>query len=163
MCAAGAVDCLHPSGRWQRSPKDERIDASLVMPAIRGALPADDPRTRATLQAVLEELGRDGFAYRFRVDDLPLSHGEGAFLLCGFAMSLALHQQGDEVHANRWFERSRSARGSPRLLAEEYYVEQRQMRGNLPQAFVHALLLETACRLADPSKPTLGGPREEGD
>jgi alpha,alpha-trehalase len=28
-------------------------------------------------------------------------------------------------------------------------VAQRQMRGNLPQAFVHALLLETARALAD--------------
>jgi hypothetical protein len=142
------AECLHASGRWQRAPDDDRVDAALVLPAVRGALPADDPRTRATLQAVLDELSRDEFVYRFRVDDLPLGEGEGAFLLCGFAVSLALQRQGDLIRANRWFERSRSACGSPGLLAEEYDVEQRQLRGNLPQAFVHAMLLETARRLA---------------
>ena len=47
----------------------------------------------------------------------------------------------------RWFERNRAAMGPPGLFAEEYDVVQRQLRGNLPQAFVHALLLETAHRL----------------
>jgi GH15 family glucan-1,4-alpha-glucosidase len=36
------------------------------------------------------------------------------------------------------------------LLTEEYDVIERQLRGNLPQAFVHALLLESAARLARP-------------
>jgi alpha,alpha-trehalase len=49
--------------------------------------------------------------------------------------------------ALRWFERDRAACGPAGLLAEEYDVAQRQMRGNLPQAFVHALLLECAARL----------------
>jgi GH15 family glucan-1,4-alpha-glucosidase len=150
-------DCLHPSGRWQRSPEDPRVDAALVLPAVRGAIPAHDPRTRATLAAVLDELSRDEFVYRFRLGDLPLGEGEGAFLLCGFAASLALHQQGDEARANRWFERSRSGCGSPGLLAEEYDVEQRQLRGNLPQAFVHAMLLEAATRLARPPSTMIGG------
>ena len=34
------------------------------------------------------------------------------------------------------------------LYAEEYDVPQRQLRGNLPQAFVHALMLECSARLA---------------
>jgi GH15 family glucan-1,4-alpha-glucosidase len=34
------------------------------------------------------------------------------------------------------------------LFSEEYDAIQHQMRGNLPQAFVHALMLETARRLA---------------
>jgi len=161
MLADADADCLHPSGRWQRSPQDERVDAALVLPAVRGAVPADDPRTRATLDAVLEDLCRDEFVYRFRLGDLPLGEGEGAFLLCGFATSLALHQQGDEARANRWFERSRSGCGSPGLLAEEYDVEQRQLRGNLPQAFVHAMLLEAATRLARPPSTMIGGTSHE--
>ena len=44
--------------------------------------------------------------------------------------------------ALRWFERNRAACGPPGLFSEEYDVAQRQLRGNLPQAFVHALLLE---------------------
>jgi GH15 family glucan-1,4-alpha-glucosidase len=33
------------------------------------------------------------------------------------------------------------------LFSEEYDVAQRQLRGNLPQAFVHALLIECAAEL----------------
>jgi hypothetical protein len=143
-------DCLHPTGRWQRAPGDARVDAALLLPPTRGAPAASDPRTRATLDAALSELGSDGYMYRFRHDERPLSEAEGAFLLCGFTTALALHQQGREVEANRWFERNRAACGPPGLLAEEYDIGQRQMRGNLPQAFVHALLLETAQRLSRP-------------
>jgi GH15 family glucan-1,4-alpha-glucosidase len=139
---------LHPSGRWQRSPKDERVDAALLMAAVRGALPPDDPRSEATLGAVLDELEDEHFVYRFRHDERPLGEAEGAFLLCGFWAALACKQRGAEADALRFFERNRAAYGSPGLLAEEYDVDQRQLRGNLPQAFVHALLLESAARLA---------------
>ena len=141
---------VHPSGRWQRAPADPAIDAALLLPPVRGALPADDPRTAETLRACLDELTQDGYAYRFRHDARPLGDAEGAFLLCGFMMALALHQQGRELAAARWFERNRAACGSPGLYSEEYDVTERQLRGNLPQAFVHALMLECAVRLAAP-------------
>lgn len=140
-------DCLHPSGRWQRSPSEPGVDAALLLPALRGAVPADDPRTRATLHAVLSDLGQDHFCYRFRHDQRPLEDTEGAFLLCGFVVALAHRQQGNMEEALRWFERNRAACGPPGLYAEEFDVAQRQLRGNLPQAFVHALMLETAARL----------------
>jgi alpha,alpha-trehalase len=141
---------VHPSGRWQRSAGDPGLDAALLMPPIRGAVAADDPRTIATLEAYLAELTQDGYAYRFRHDQRPLGDAEGAFLLCGFVLALALQQQGRELEAARWFERNRAACGSPGLYAEEYDVAERQLRGNLPQAFVHAMLLESAARLASP-------------
>ena len=62
-------------------------------------------------------------------------------------MALAYHQQGEHVSAARWFERNRAACGPPGLYSEEFDVTQRQLRGNLPQAFVHALLLECAATL----------------
>jgi len=141
-----AARSVHPSGRLQRSPGDERVDVALLLPAIRGAIPHDDPRAVATLRAVEHELTEDGYAYRYRPDERPLGEAEGAFLLCGFVLSLAYSQQGDPVNAARWFERSRTACGPPGLLSEEFDVAQRQLRGNLPQAFVHALLLECAAR-----------------
>jgi len=139
-----AAHALHPTGRWQRSPGDPRIDAALLLPAIRGALPASDPRSVATLAAVASELTQDGYCYRYRPDERPLGESEGAFLLCGFLLALAYQQQGDQITAARWFERNRAACGPPGLCSEEFDVSQRQMRGNLPQAFVHALLLECA-------------------
>jgi GH15 family glucan-1,4-alpha-glucosidase len=139
-----AAHALHPSGRWQRSPGDPRVDAALLLPAIRGAIPAADPRTLATLRAVDAELTQDGYCYRYRPDERPLGESEGAFLLCGFLMALAHAQQGDQLTAARWFERTRAACGPPGLYSEEFDVSQRQLRGNLPQAFVHALMLECA-------------------
>ncbi len=150
IVADTAEHAMHPTGRWQRSSGDPGLDAALLMPAIRGAVPADDPRTAETLRAYLAELTQDGYAYRFRHDERPLGEAEGAFLLCGFIVTLALHQQGQEVEAARWFERNRAACGSPGLYAEEYDVAERQLRGNLPQAFVHAMVLECAARLAAP-------------
>jgi alpha,alpha-trehalase len=146
--AGTLADAVHPSGRWQRSPDDERVDAALLLPVIRGALPADDPRHRATVQAVQDELTEDGYVYRFRHDARPLHKSEGAFLLCGFWLAQAAQACGDRTAAARWFERNRAACGPAGLYTEEYDVHQRQLRGNLPQAFVHAGVLETAARLS---------------
>jgi alpha,alpha-trehalase len=99
-------------------------------------------------RAVREQLSRDFYVYRFRHDQRDLEAAEGAFLLCGFMMALAEHQQGDPVRAARYFDRNRTACGPPGPMSEEYDISQRQMCGNLPQAFVHALLLECAGRLA---------------
>jgi hypothetical protein len=145
-----ARDCLHPTGRWQRAAGDGRTDAALLLPAVRGATPADDPRAVATLHAVEQDLARDGYLYRFRHDQRPLHEAEGAFVMCGFVMALALHQQGRTSEAVGWFERNRAACGPPALLTEEFDVVQRQLRGNIPQAFVHALMFESAARLAWP-------------
>ncbi|HEY2550631.1 MAG TPA: glycoside hydrolase family 15 protein [Streptosporangiaceae bacterium] len=150
ITAEVSAHCVHPSGRWQRSATDSGLDAALLLPAVRGAVPADDPRTVETLRAYQAELTRDGHAYRFRHDDRPLEQAEGAFLLSGFVLALALHQQGREVDAARWFERTRAACGTAGLYCEEYDVAERQLRGNLPQAFVHALMLECAARLSVP-------------
>ena len=90
-----AAKAVHPTGRWQRSPGDPRVDAALLLPAIRGGIPASDPRSIATFRAVAAELTQDGYCYRYRPDERPLGESEGAFLLCGFLMSLACAQQGD--------------------------------------------------------------------
>jgi hypothetical protein len=153
IVADTAKRAVHPSGRWQRSADDDGLDAALLLAPIRGAVPADDPRTLETLRAYQAELTQDGYAYRFRHDERPLQDAEGAFLLCGFVLALALKQQGQEVAAARWFERSRAACGTAGLYCEEYDVAERQLRGNLPQAFVHALMLECAGRLDSPWQP----------
>ncbi|MER6127791.1 glycoside hydrolase family 15 protein [Streptomyces sp. NPDC001795] len=149
VLAATSATCVHRDGRWQRTPEDPSADAALLLPAVRGVLPADDARTRATLAGCRRLLTYDHFIQRFRHDDGPSDETEGAFLLCGFAMALAEHQQGRPVDAHRWFERNRAACGASGLYAEEFDVGRRRLRGNLPRAIVHALLLETAVRLAE--------------
>jgi alpha,alpha-trehalase len=153
--AASLGDVVHSSGRWQRAPDDERVDAALLLPAIRGGFAIEDPRALATIDAVRRELASDGYVYRFRHDARPLHKAEGAFLLCGFWMALVDHALGDPVAAAHWFERGRSACGPAALYTEEYDVHQKQLRGNLPQAFVHAGMLECAVTLSGDAR--LGG------
>lgn len=148
IVADAARDCLHPSGRWQRAPDDDRIDGSLLLAALRGAVPPDDPRSVATYRAVGEDLSRDFYVYRFR-PQRGLGSTDSAFVLCGFVMAMAALQQRDVVKAFRYFERNRAACGTPGIFSEEYDIRQRQMRGNLPQAFVHAVMFEASSRLAD--------------
>jgi GH15 family glucan-1,4-alpha-glucosidase len=64
-----AAHAVHPSGRWQRSPGDPRVDAALLLPALRGAIPASDLRSIATLQAIASELTEDAYCYRYRPDE----------------------------------------------------------------------------------------------
>jgi GH15 family glucan-1,4-alpha-glucosidase len=159
LVADAAARGVARAGHWKRAPDDDRVDASLLLAALRGAVPADDPRSRATLAAVAADLVEDRYCYRFRAEGLPLGESEGAFLVCGFWLAMAHDQQDERDRALAVFERNRAACGTPGLFAEEFDVEQRQLRGNLPQAFVHALLLESAVRLSadrDTASPAVG-------
>ena len=72
---------------------------------MRGALPADDPHSLATLAAVRDQLlVQEGYVHRFRPGRAPLGEVEGAFLLCGFVLAMAEHAAGDPVAACRAFE-----------------------------------------------------------
>lgn len=112
------------------APAVESVEVAVVY-----TVPIDAPESAAR-----GAQGRCTLHRAFRHDQRPLGEAEGAFLLCGFMMALAEHQQGHTAHALRLFERNRAACGPPGLFSEEYDIIQRQMRGNLPQAFVHALL-----------------------
>jgi GH15 family glucan-1,4-alpha-glucosidase len=138
---------LHPSGRWQRAPNDPRVDASLLLSELRGAVDASDPRSVATRQAVLDELCEDDYLYRYAEPGETLGENEGAFLICNFWMGLACLKTGHVTEGAQWFERTRASCSTSGLFSEEYDVAQRQLRGNLPQAFVHALLIECAAEL----------------
>ena len=145
--------CLGPDQAWRQSADRPGVDAALLLPPVRGALSPSDPRSMATLHAVEDQLVEDGYVYRFAGDDhRRLGETEGAFLMCGFALCLAHLSINQTTDAYRWFERQRAACGPPGLFAEEYDIRQRQLRGNLPQAFVHALLLECSQRLGRPPR-----------
>ncbi|HET6963650.1 MAG TPA: glycoside hydrolase family 15 protein [Acidimicrobiales bacterium] len=154
ILADTSARAVHRDGHWMRSPDDDGLDGSLLMVALRGAVAPDDPRTKATLAAYQRELTQDGYAYRFRQGPGPLGEAEGSFSLCGFVMAMVCLQQGDPVSAVAWYERIKSACGPPMLYSEEYDVGEHQMRGNLPQAFVHAVMLEASARLAGLPMPT---------
>ena len=126
---ASLGDCVHPSGRWQRAPDDPRLDAALLLPLIRGALPLSDPRSAATIEAVRAELG----SRRVRVPvpaRRPAAAQGGGRVPAVRALDGARGARcGEPVAAAHWFERNRGACGPAALYTEEYDVHQRQLRG----------------------------------
>lgn len=149
IMAEVAARCTHPSGRWQRAADDPRVDAALLLGALGAVVPFDDPRSVATLAAVQAELDQDGYVFRFRHDARPLDRDEGAFLLCSYWTAMAEARAGQPLRAVSRLEKALAACGPPQLFSEEFDPVQHQMRGNLPQAFVHALALETCIRLPE--------------
>lgn len=132
-----------------------QLDASLLLIAPLGFLPADDPRVTGTVRAIEKHLMRDGFVARYdtATGDDGLPAGEGAFLACSFWLvdAYAMEHRLDEAEA--LFQRLVDIANDVGLLAEEYDTQRARMVGNFPQAFSHLSLVASAFNLAAVSKP----------
>ncbi|MFG1707773.1 glycoside hydrolase family 15 protein [Nonomuraea sp. M3C6] len=127
------------------------LDAALLLIPRLGFLHPSDERVAGTVEAVRQELARDGLVLRHRhdLDNLDeLAGGEGTFLACSFwlADALALLGRGDE--ARELFERLLDLRNDVGLLAEEYDTVLGRQVGNFPQAYSHVAVVNTASALA---------------
>jgi GH15 family glucan-1,4-alpha-glucosidase len=123
------------------------LDASCLMMAIVGFLPADEPRMLATIDAVADRLTDDrGLVYRYRTDDGVdgLAGGEGTFLLCTFWLAEALALAGRVNRAAEVFERAVAYANDVGLLSEEVDPATGELLGNFPQAFSHIGLVNAA-------------------
>jgi alpha,alpha-trehalase len=127
----------------------DALDASTLLAAIFGFLPADDPRLRATVGAIADELSENGFVLRYRTEETDdgLSGREGTFVICSFWLVSALVIIGETQPARDLMERLVKAASPLGLFAEEYDVETGRHLGNFPQAFSHLALVEAAARL----------------
>jgi GH15 family glucan-1,4-alpha-glucosidase len=126
------------------------LDASLLMMAKLGFLPATDPRITGTVEAVRRELTVDGFVLRYQQQDSGvdgLEPGEGAFKPCSFWLADNLAMMGRTQEARELFERLLAVANDVGLLAEEYDPRARRMLGNFPQALSHIALVNTADNL----------------
>ena len=122
----------------------EDLDASSLMLAITGFLPGDDPRMKATINAVAARLtDQRGLVYRYLAHD-GLAGGEGTFLLCTFWLAHAQALAGELDLATATFERAVAALNDVSLLAEEVDPDSGEMLGNFPQAFSHIGLVNAA-------------------
>jgi GH15 family glucan-1,4-alpha-glucosidase len=110
-------------------------------------------RAAETAVAAIEKRWTEPEAGVWELDDQRWTQSRLACVAGLRSIAAAAHgspgSQGSR-QAARWFERNRSACGPAGIYTEEYDVHQRQMRGNLPQAFVHAAVLETAVQLSGP-------------
>ncbi len=80
-------------------------------------------------------------------DGLP--GDEGAFLLCTFWLADCLHLLGRTADARALYEKLVALRNDVGLLSEEYDPSSGRLLGNLPQAFSHVALVNTAMYLGD--------------
>jgi alpha,alpha-trehalase len=130
----------------------EALDASALLAAIFEFLPGDDPRLRATVNAIADELTEDGFVLRYRTDETDdgLSGKEGTFLICSFWLVSALAIVGELQRARDLMERLLRIASPLGLYAEEFDSGTGRHLGNFPQAFSHLALLEAAARIIIP-------------
>jgi GH15 family glucan-1,4-alpha-glucosidase len=130
------------------------LDASVLLIPDVGFLPPDDPRVVSTIRALQRDLVQDGFLRRYEliadgtsaVDGLAGS--EGAFLACSFWLANALDLSGRTAEAVTVFERLLALRNDVGLLSEEYDPRYGRLVGNMPQAFSHVPLVQTALNLS---------------
>jgi alpha,alpha-trehalase len=127
----------------------DALDASTLLAAIFGFLPADDERLRKSVEAIADDLTEHGFVLRYRTDETDdgLSGKEGTFLICSFWMVSALAIIGEEQRATDLMERLLRVASPLGLYAEEFDADTGRHLGNFPQAFSHLALIEAAERL----------------
>ncbi len=127
----------------------DALDASTLLAAIFGFLPADDDRLHASILAIADDLTQDGFVLRYRTEETDdgLSGEEGTFLICSFWLVSALAIVGERQRAHDLMERLLRIASPLGLYAEEFDVATGRHLGNFPQAFSHLALIEAAGRI----------------
>jgi GH15 family glucan-1,4-alpha-glucosidase len=127
----------------------DALDASTLLAALFGFLPADDERLRASVLAIADELTDHGFVLRYRTGETDdgLSGREGTFLICSFWLVSALAIIGEVQRARDLMERLLRVTSPLGLYAEEFDVDTGRHLGNFPQAFSHLALIEAAAQI----------------
>jgi alpha,alpha-trehalase len=127
----------------------EALDASTLLAAIFGFLPADDERLRKSVEAIADDLTEDGFVLRYRTGETDdgLSGKEGSFLICSFWLVTGLAIVGEEQRARDLMEKLLSVASPLGLFAEEFDTSTGRHLGNFPQAFSHLALIQAASRI----------------
>jgi GH15 family glucan-1,4-alpha-glucosidase len=119
------------------------LDASLLLLPLLRFLPPEDPRIRATVLAIGDELTSDGLVLRYRTEETDdgMAGVEGTFTICSFWLVSALVEIGEVERGRRLCERLLSLASPLELYAEELDPRSGRHLGNFPQAFTHLALV----------------------
>jgi GH15 family glucan-1,4-alpha-glucosidase len=133
----------------------DALDASLLLMPIVRFLPADDPRLRATVLAIADELTEHGLVLRYKVDETDdgLSGEEGTFAICSFWLVSALSEIGEKQRARDLCERLLSLASPLHLYGEEIEADSGRHLGNFPQAFTHLALINAVQHIIEDETP----------
>jgi GH15 family glucan-1,4-alpha-glucosidase len=119
------------------------LDASLLLAPLVRFLPADDPRIKATVLAIADELTVHGLVLRYKVGETDdgFAGEEGSFTICSFWLVSALCEIGEYHKARKLCAKLLSFAGPLNLYGEEIDAHTGQHLGNFPQAFTHLALI----------------------
>jgi GH15 family glucan-1,4-alpha-glucosidase len=155
VCAKGYDRRRHTFTQYYGSMA---LDAALLLIPAVGFLPATDERMRGTVAALEKHLLQDGFLQRYTMTEEtravdPLPPGEGAFLMCTFWLADNYLLQGRLDEGRTLYERLLGLRNDLGLLSEEYDTDARRLVGNVPQAYSHVGVINTAANLTGAHGP----------
>ena len=130
------------------------LDASLLLAPLVRFLPHDDPRIRATVLAIRDELTVDGLVLRYKVEETDdgFSGEEGTFTICSFWLVSALCEIGEFKKAHKLCAKLLSFAGPLQLYGEEIDPHSGQHLGNFPQAFTHLALINAVLHVIELEK-----------
>ena len=136
------------------------VDASLLVLSDVGFLDGDDPRMLGTIEAVEQDLLRDGLLLRYRTQSGVdgLTGDEHPFLACSFWLVEAYAHAGRLDDAHALMQRLLELPNDVGLLSEEYDPTHQRFVGNFPQAFSHLALVGAANQL-ERARERSAGPR----
>jgi GH15 family glucan-1,4-alpha-glucosidase len=145
-------------GVFVQSYGSEALDASLLLLPLLRFLPPEDPRIRATVLAIADELTYEGLVLRYRVEETDdgLEGEEGTFTICSFWLVSALVEIGEVERGKRLCERLLSYASPLELYAEELDPHTGRHLGNFPQAFTHLALVNAVMHVIRAEEATAG-------
>lgn len=135
-------------GAFAQTYGSNRLDASLLMMAMIGFLPANDPRVQGTVKQIEKRLIREGLVLRYEISgSKSVSTGEGAFLPCSFWLADNYELMGRHEEATKLLERLLGLCNDLGLFSEEYDFDSQRQLGNFPQALTHLAVVNTVLNL----------------
>ena len=135
------------------------LDASALLIPLLGFLPPDDPRVRATVLAIADELTEDDLVLRYRVEEIDdgFEGEEGTFTICSFWLVSALAEIGELDRARALCSWLLSFASPLHLYAEEIHPKTGGHLGNFPQAFSHLALINAVMNVISADERTVSG------
>jgi GH15 family glucan-1,4-alpha-glucosidase len=141
-------------GVFRQHYDTDALDASTLLIPLQRFLPGDDPRVKATAEAIASELTEHGLVLRYKVGETDDGlHGhEGTFLICSFWLVSVLSEIGEKGRARALCEKLLSYASPLFLYGEELDADSGRHLGNYPQAFTHLALINAVSHvIADSS------------
>lgn len=125
----------------------EDLDASVLLMESYGFIEASDPAYKSTVLAIQNELEHDGLMFRYKNKD-DFGEPSSAFTICTFWLINSLYKIGHKKEARDRFKKILRYSNHLGLYSEDLDFNTKRLLGNMPQAYSHLALIETAFTLS---------------